>query len=75
MYTRQSLRVKCGNIMSSEFTVSNGVKQGGVLSPILFATYTDGLFKRLEETGVGCHIDGNASKPHISKMHNVQETQ
>ena len=21
------------------------------------------------------HIDGNASKPHISKMHNVQETQ
>ena len=21
------------------------------------------------------HYDGNASKPHISKMHNVQETQ
>ena len=42
--------------MSSEFTVSNGVKQGGVLSPILFAIYTDGLLKRLEETGVGCHI-------------------
>ena len=21
------------------------------------------------------HIDGNASKPHISKMHNVQKTQ
>ena len=56
MYTRQSLRVKCGNTVSSEFTVSNGVKQGGVLSPILFAIYTDGLLKRLEETGVGCHI-------------------
>ena len=33
------------------------MKQGGVLSPILFAIYTDGLFKRLEETGVGCHMD------------------
>ena len=41
MYTRQSLRVKWRNTVSSEFTVSNGVKQGGVLSPILFATYSD----------------------------------
>ena len=56
MYTRQSLRVMWGNTVSSEFTVSNGVKQGGVLSPILFAIYTDGLLKRLEETGVGCHM-------------------
>ena len=24
---------------------------------------------------VQLYIDGNASKPHISKMHNVQETQ
>ena len=32
------------------------VKQGGVLSPILFAIYTDELLKRLEETGVGCHM-------------------
>ena len=56
MYTSQSLRVKWGNTVSSEFTVSNGVKQGGVLSPILFAIYTDGLLKRLEEIGVGCHM-------------------
>ena len=56
MYTRQSLRVMWGNTVSSEFTVSNGVKQGEVLSSILFAIYTDGLLKRLEETGVGCHM-------------------
>ena len=30
--------------------------QGGVLSPILFAVYTDGLSERLENTGVGCHM-------------------
>ena len=34
----------------------NGVKQGGVLSPILFAFYTVDLLKRLEDTGVGCHM-------------------
>ena len=34
----------------------HGVKQCGVLSPILFAIYTDGLLRRLQETGVGCHM-------------------
>ena len=27
-----------------------------MLSPILFAIYTDDLLKRLQETGVSCHI-------------------
>ena len=50
MYTRQSLRVKWENTVSSELTVSNEMKQGGVLSHFLFAIYTDGVLKRLEET-------------------------
>ena len=36
----------------------NRVKQGGVLSPLLFAIYIDSLLKRLEESGVGCHMGG-----------------
>ena len=48
--------MKWGNTVSSKFTVSNGVKEGGVLSPILFAIHTDGLLKRLKETGVGSHM-------------------
>ena len=56
MYTTQSLRVKWSDTTSPQFTVMNGVKQGGVLSPILFAIYTDGLLFRLEDTGVGCHM-------------------
>ena len=30
----------------------NGVKQGGVLSPVLFAAYTDGILLRLPELDV-----------------------
>ena len=56
MYTHQSLRVKRGSSLSKQFSVMNGVKQGGVLSPILFAVYTDGLLERLKSTGVGCHM-------------------
>ena len=54
MHTNQTLRVKWGHTVSDMFNVMNGVKQGGVLSPILFAIYTDVLLQRLQETGVGC---------------------
>ena len=59
MYTSQTLRVKWGHTVSNCFTVRNGVKHGGVLSPLLFAIYTDILLKRLEELCVGCHIGGH----------------
>ena len=56
MYTTQTLCVGWGHALSNLFSVKNGVKQGGVLSPILFAIYTDVLLKRLQKTGVGCHM-------------------
>ena len=57
MYTQQSLRVKWGNTLSEQIFVMNCVKQGVVLSPVLFTVYnTDGLLKRLENTGVGCKM-------------------
>ena len=59
MYTSQMLRVKWGHTVSNYFTERNGVKQGGVLYPLLFAIYTDSLLKRLEESGVGCHMSGH----------------
>ncbi len=39
MYTYQSLKVRWGTITGNKFNVKNGVKQGGVLSPILFSVY------------------------------------
>ena len=40
---------------SEPFTVSNGVRQGSVLSPILFSVYLDGLLTELRDSGVGCY--------------------
>ncbi len=37
-------------------SVSNGVKQGGVLSPILFTVYIDELLTRLSNARLGCHV-------------------
>ena len=55
-YTCQSSRVKWGNTLSAEFPITNGVKQGGVLSPVLFTVYMDDLFISLSKSGAGCYI-------------------
>ncbi|CAL4177332.1 unnamed protein product, partial [Meganyctiphanes norvegica] len=56
MYTNQKLRVKWANELSVEFSVTNGVKQGGVISPLLFCVYMDGLIKELLASQVGCYM-------------------
>ena len=48
--------VRWCNSSSAPFSCKNGVKQGGVLSPILFAIYMDELLDRLAKSGVGCFI-------------------
>ncbi len=42
--------------IGNKFSISNGVKQGGVLSPILFLVYLDGLLTKLNKKSVGCHM-------------------
>ena len=42
------LCVKWGNYISEYCTVSNRIKQEGVLSPLLFSVYIDELFNQLK---------------------------
>jgi len=41
---------------SHTFNISNGVKQGGILSPILFCIYMDELLFKLKVSNVGRYI-------------------
>ena len=44
--------------LSGTFSASNGVKQGGVLSPWLFTVYLDQIILALKQLGIGCHLNG-----------------
>ena len=55
-YSSQLLCVRWGTIYSKFFTVSNGVRQGSILSPILFAVYMNQLSQTLNKLNVGCFI-------------------
>ena len=54
-YREQNMRVRWNQTLSDSFSVTNGVRQGGVLSPILFTVYIDELLIQLKHLGVGCH--------------------
>ena len=46
-YKTQTMCVQWGNSISSKFSVGNGVKQGGILSPKLFNVYVNDLSVKL----------------------------
>ena len=56
-YQRQSICVKWGKKTSEYFCVINGVRQGGVLSPQLFAIYMDDLSVCLTQCKAGCLLN------------------
>ena len=55
-YSRQNVFTRWNNVLSNAIHVENGVKKGGVLSPILFCVYFDELLKDPESSGMGCYI-------------------
>ena len=55
-YKYQSLLIKWGNCISADFSVSNGVRQGSVLSPYLFCIYVDKISERLNRARIGCKV-------------------
>ena len=59
-----TMQVSWGGRITSFFSVSNGVRQGGVLSPFLFAGYIDDLSRLLNNVRAGCYV-GNSCINHI----------
>ena len=52
------MHVRLGSTSTSSFHVSKGIKQGGILSPMLFNVYMDQLSIRLNRSGIGGDIGG-----------------
>ena len=55
-HTYQDFLVRWNNTLSPSFKVSNGVRQGVILSPRLFSVYIDDLSKALSKVNIGCHL-------------------
>ena len=56
MYSCSEMHVQWNSTQSKSFSLNNGVKQGGVLSPILFSIYIDSLLQKLKDSGLGYHV-------------------
>lgn len=56
IYIRQNLRTHWRGYVSDNFSTTNGIRQGGVISPVLFCVYIDELLTRLEKKGAGCWV-------------------
>jgi len=56
MYTNSVANIRWNGVFSNSFPVLNGVKQGGIVSPVLFCIYIDGLLQKLKDSNAGCSI-------------------
>ena len=54
MYLNQCIQIKWNSMISEKYGIANGLKQGGVLSPILFGIYMDNLIKPLKDSNICC---------------------
>ncbi len=55
-------------VLRPNIHVCNVLKQGGILSPILFVVYIDGLLGRLKESGIGCQMDNSYVRVWVMRM-------
>jgi Reverse transcriptase (RNA-dependent DNA polymerase) len=55
---QQAMRhvIRWGDQNSSFYSLSAGVRQGGILSPFLFAIFIDGIVNKIIDADVGCYV-------------------
>ena len=56
-YDNQTMYTAWNGVMSTGFRTSNGVRQGGLISPYLFNIYVDLFSERLSNVEVGCYLN------------------
>ena len=54
MYINQSIQVKWNITVTSNCYTSNGVKQGGCISPTFFSVYLNELMEKQRKNNIGC---------------------
>jgi len=57
-YSKITVFIKWNNCYSSPCSLKSGIRQGGVLSPLLFNIYIGSVINSLEVSDLGCHIQG-----------------
>ena len=58
VYMMQFANVRWNGEVSNMFTLCNGVRQGGIISAILYCFYVNELFQLLRNSGFGCWMNG-----------------
>ena len=58
MYEDQYGWTKWGQAKSERFSITNGTRQGAILSPSFWAVYCDLMIKELRQLRVGAHVGG-----------------
>ena len=51
--------VKWDGVFTDWFSITAGVRQGGVLSPDFYCIYVDDLLLKSEKCGIGCYPELN----------------
>jgi len=55
-YNKSVTCVRWGNVLSRYVQLSAGIRQGGIMSLILFAVYINDVLVKLQKSGLGCVI-------------------
>ena len=57
-YSNYYGKVSIGKKSTKDYSLENGLRQGSVLSPVLFIAFMDTLLKELENSGIGISVPG-----------------
>ena len=57
-YSEQEICIQWKNVFSSKFSIGNGTRQGGILSPYLFTRCIRELIAAIVQSNIGCNIVG-----------------